>query len=85
MMSREQECLLRTIQVASFAVVDAQLFLDTHPDCEEALEYYKNAAKVRREAYEKYEETYGPLNIYNVNDDCWTWNKSAWPWEGGNC
>ena len=34
----------------------------------------------------KYEEMYGPLNIYNEEDrGCWIWNASKWPWEGGNC
>ncbi len=85
-MKNEREQLLNKIRIASFAVVDVQLFLDTHPDCSEALEYHKKVSKIRNEAYMKYEEMYGPLNIYDSEDrGSWTWNASAWPWEGGNC
>ena len=35
-----QEKLMQLIQKASFAVYDTKLFLDTHPNCQEALDYY---------------------------------------------
>lgn len=34
--------LMDWINVVSFAVDDVKLFLDTHPGCEEALEYLRN-------------------------------------------
>ena len=33
--------LMDWINVVSFAVDDVKLFLDTHPGCEEALEYFE--------------------------------------------
>lgn len=86
MNNNEREKLLKEIRIASFAVVDSQLFLDTHPNCQEALEYHRKATIKRNEAYRKYEEMCGPLNIYSEDDrGSWTWNASVWPWEGGNC
>lgn len=37
-----RSALLKRVQMYSFAAHDAALFLDTHPCCVEALEYYKN-------------------------------------------
>ena len=34
--------LMKKIQETSFAVVDLNLFLDTHPDCEQALELFES-------------------------------------------
>lgn len=86
MMNNEKEKLLDIIRKTTFAVIDAQLFLDTHPNCEEALEYHRKMSKMRNDAYRKYEEMCGPLNIYDEEDrGSWTWNESKWPWEGGNC
>ena len=38
-MSREE--LMDKIHALSFAMSEAQLFLDTHPDCRAALDYFK--------------------------------------------
>lgn len=81
----DRECLMKIITQASFAMDDVKLFLDTHPSCKEALEYYKKAKKVREEAWEEYTQRFGPLSSYEVdNMECWDWNKGPMPWEGGN-
>ena len=33
--------LMNKIHALSFALTETQLFLDTHPDCKQALEYYR--------------------------------------------
>ena len=74
------------ITKASFAMDDVKLFLDTHPNCMEALEYYRKAKEMREEAWEMYTHNFGPLSSYDVaNKDYWDWNKGPMPWEGGNC
>lgn len=81
-----KEELMKVITQASFALDDTRLFLDTHPNCQEALEYHKKMAKIRQEAWEAYTEKFGPLSFYEIeNDDYWTWNKGPMPWEGGSC
>ncbi len=83
-MSKEK--LMDIITKSSFAMDDVKLFLDTHPNCNEALEYYQKAKKMRQEAWEMYTINFGPLSSYQVdNDDYWDWNLGPMPWEGGNC
>ena len=76
-MSKEK--LMDIITKASFAMDDVKLFLDTHPNCMEALEYYRKAKEMREEAWEMYTYNFGPLSAYDVA------NKGPMPWEGGNC
>ena len=38
---KDRMSLLYKINEASFAMDEARLFLDTHPNCEEALAYYR--------------------------------------------
>ena len=45
-MSKEK--LMDIITKASFAMDDVKLFLDTHPNCMEALEYYHKAKKCEK-------------------------------------
>ncbi len=85
-LSREQ--LLCKLNEVSFAVDDILLFLDTHPCHEEALCYYRDAAKLRRELMEEYEHCYGPLTIDDAvyhESSSWKWMTQPFPWqmEGG--
>lgn len=69
----------------SFAVTDAALFLDSHPNNSAGLEYYRKYKKLYKEAMEEFEEKYGPLSILSdQNDECWAWVKDPWPWEAQN-
>lgn len=79
-LSREK--LMRIIQETSFAIDDCKLFLDTHPDDQEALEFYQKCRCLRQEAWEEYTVKYGPLSAYDVNAaNIWTWNCGPWPWQ----
>ena len=82
--SREQ--LLNTINEVSFAVDDIKLYLDTHPEDEEALAFYRDKVMVRNEALRKYARLYGPLTIDTANEssDCRReWVIQPWHWEVG--
>lgn len=82
----DRDKLMKTITQASFAMDDVRLYLDTHPNCQEALEYYAKAKKVRKKAWKLYTENFGPLSMYEVDtDEHWDWNKGPMPWKGGNC
>ena len=67
MPSYDQNQLLSVIYQASFAMDDVLLFLDTHPCDQAALSYYQYVAKMRREAKEAYEASYGPLTVDHVH------------------
>ena len=42
-MDSSQLRLLKEIQLVEFTVIEANLYLDTHPDDQEALRYYQSA------------------------------------------
>ena len=78
--SRRQE-MLHHINVVSFAVDDIKLFLNTHPDNQEALNYYQEYSRLRNEALKKYAEEFGPLTVdYAMRSDSYTWK-----WQEGGC
>lgn len=74
--------LLKKIQIHSFALVETKLFLDGHPYCKKALEYFKCQKALHDKYVAEYEATYGPLTAHAVTDcDEWKWVQGPWPWE----
>ena len=55
----EQKLLLSRIATCDFVLTETALFLDTHPDCTEALSYYKKHLEMRKKAAEEYAEKFG--------------------------
>ena len=55
--NQQREMLLKKINEVSFAVDDILLFLDTHPDCQEALDFYRQNVAIRKEALSEYART----------------------------
>ncbi len=79
---QNREKLLKSVQQYSFAMLEAALFLDTHPDCADALAYYNKYKKLWQEAKAEYESKYGPLTVASdANNSRWQWSKGPWPWE----
>lgn len=71
---RNCSALLRKVYEASFAVDDVILYLDTHPDDQDALNYYQYVSELRKQAMDAYEAQCGPLMIDEVrSDNYWTW------------
>lgn len=84
-MSRQQ--LLNHINEVSFAVVDISLYLDTHPDDTEAMQYFREQSHMRNMAMNDYAKMYGPLTIDTADDaasESWEWVTQPWPWEGSD-
>ncbi len=78
----EQKKLFKTIRAYSFAVYEAILYLDGHPDDRRALAFYGKYSEKLREATARYEKRYGPLTAFGVTcGDKWTWVDTPWPWE----
>ena len=81
MANMDKENLLRRIQALSFAKVETELYLDTHPNASQALEYYRNILAELDEAMTEYQNKYGPLFAEGVVGDRWTWVDGKWPWQ----
>ena len=74
--------LLLKIQQLSFAKCETELFLDTHPECSQALEYYRNAKQNYFQAASEYENLYGPLSRRTAGGNtCFNWLSQPMPWE----
>ena len=82
-MNEAAKMLMERINQASFAMDDVLLFLDTHPNDLNALNYYHYVTQMRKEAMNAYESQFGPLMVDDVQStDNWTWLTEKWPWEG---
>lgn len=78
----DRERLMLQVQMTDFAMVDLELYLDTHPMDQTALEYYRQFQKLHDHAVDDFTAKYGPLTAnYAAVSDHWTWVMGPWPWE----
>lgn len=78
----EQKILLSRIATCDFILSETSLFLDTHPECTEALDFYKKHLEMRKTAADEYSEKYGMLRQEDyVGQNSWQWIEGPWPWE----
>ena len=77
----ERQMLLKKIGTLKFALVDIDLFLDTHPGDTKMLalreEYESQLAPLTKQ----YEAEYGPLTKAENSSNTWAWVKDPWPWD----
>ncbi|MCC8043672.1 MAG: spore coat protein CotJB [Oscillospiraceae bacterium] len=74
--------LLRAIQMYDFYLYELQLYLDTHPRCQRALETYKQYKEMRQRAMDEFSARFGPITPYQADcDGVFSWAKAPWPWE----
>lgn len=81
---RHQSQMLRQIQEMEFVATELQLFLDTHPEDQQALALYNNTHHELLKLVRTYEQTYGPLLSYGFSPNPqkhWKWVEGPWPWE----
>ena len=79
-MMTKREILLKKISTYAFAILDLQIFLDTHPKDEKTLAKIKKYQEILMPLKAEYESTYGPLT--KMSDmNTWSWVNSPWPWE----
>lgn len=80
----EREHAACMVQQHQVALVDASLFLDTHPNDAAALNYFQRMQQLYQQAKEEFETHFGPLTHAYDFGESWNWIDSSWPWEGGN-
>ena len=83
--NNSRERLLRNVQEASFAVDEARLYLDTHPNDKKAQMYFDKYNDSRKKAMQEYEQLYGALLTDNIEatKTGWTWVENPFPWDEG--
>lgn len=75
--------MLKQIQALEFVAVELNLFLDTHPTEQRAINDY-NVVVHRLETLKKqYEQSYGPLTNFGTSHSGapWQWIEEPWPWD----
>ncbi|MBQ4324604.1 MAG: spore coat protein CotJB [Clostridia bacterium] len=82
---RQMANAMNHLQALSFAMQEALLYLDGHPDSTAAARYYNKVSTAYEAAKREYEEKYGPLSVgggtaANTNGR-WLWVEGPWPWE----
>ncbi len=78
-----KESLLKRIQALAFAKTETELYLDAHPDCAAALEYYRNIVRELKARMDEYEGVAGTIRQENENGERWSWVNKPWPWQLG--
>lgn len=76
--------LLNAIQMYDFYLYELQLYLDTHPVCQNGLAAFRKYKELRDKAVSAYNQQYGPITA--VQSDCdnqFSWAAGPWPWERG--
>ena len=79
-----KEALMQNIKELSFVKNELALFLDTHPACKTAIDYFHKTC----EALDDYTVRLANLGIPTtqgdvVSDEKWTWTLEDWPWQSG--
>lgn len=78
-----QMAMLKKIQEMQFVAIELQLYLDTHPCDQDALNDYRCAVDVLHHHIMEYETEYGTLIAlsHHYSGDNWDWAEGPWPWE----
>lgn len=80
-MDMNRQKMLAEVMAADFTLIDLNLYLDTHPGDQRAINIYNSGvqrAKALRDAYEK---CYGPISPSFYSRCPWQWIEAPWPWE----
>ena len=82
MASNDMQCMLNDIGIVDFTLVDLMLYLDTHPTCKEAMEYFNHYAKVKNKMMKEFSMLYFPLTKDLAESTTeWRWGNAPLPWE----
>jgi len=82
----DRSTLLKQLTILDFMALDLQLYLNTHPTCQDALNMYNDCIKNANTARTTYEQRYGPLTAFRSDgqadaDTGWKWADEPWPWQ----
>ncbi|MDQ0337782.1 spore coat protein JB [Caldalkalibacillus uzonensis] len=75
--------LISDLQAVEFALVEVQLYLDTHPDDPRAVQDYNYLSQQLHCLKQEYERHYGPLMHFGFSMTSLphAWVETPWPWE----
>ncbi|HZK34936.1 MAG TPA: spore coat protein CotJB [Bacillota bacterium] len=82
-MQGSRERLLNQIRAIEFTTLELNLFLNSHPDNQQALRDFNNGVRQLKALKNEYERRFGPLVNFGFGySRCpWQWINEPWPWE----
>lgn len=80
-MEDEKRRLILKAAAMTLAAEDARLFIDTHPDCAEAVDYYNRALSDKKAATDEYEKRFGVVCPGSAVKNGSERNSLPWPWQ----
>ena len=82
---KDRKKLLCEIGKVDFALKDLNLYLDTHPYDQQALDAFGRYNSIKKQLTMEYTENFGPIVLDMLEDNCqeWKWALQDWPWERG--
>ena len=85
-MLNQREMLLDRNRAHEFVAVEINLYLDSHPRDQRALNDFDDISRQIAALKVEYERLYGPLINFgfglNSSRNQWQWINDPWPWEG---
>ena len=79
MSCEDKKALLHEIRVCTFALIEAKLFLDSHPDDRQAIAFYRKHRETLNQLQKKWRTCTN--EVFNANCSRWTWVDTPWPWQ----
>ena len=77
--------LANEIAAVRFALIDLGMYLDTHPECEEALRLFSEYNRKYGELCSTYASLFSPLRMTDVcGRRGWSWGGDSFAGEGGH-
>lgn len=75
--------LLEQLQAVQFVLVELNLYLDNHPNDQEAVNQYNQLVSEREQLVNQFENLFGPLFNFGQNTSKfpWQWVNEPWPWQ----
>lgn len=85
-----RECMMLQVMEIGFLLDDIRLYMDTHQQDENGLQFLKQTVQRRRQLLQEFAGRYYPLTmdymaqLYEENPEskCYCWEKGPMPWEG---
>jgi spore coat protein JB len=74
---------LEELQQVDFALVELNLYLDTHPNDVQALQQFNQLVQQRQQLAYQFETQFGPLLGFghSFSRFPWQWKETPWPWQ----
>ncbi|BFH67899.1 MAG: spore coat protein CotJB [Paenibacillus dendritiformis] len=80
--TREYYDSLLQLQEIDFVLIELNLYLDTHPEDNQAIQQFNHYVHERMKVARQFQEKFGPLQAAGFYSKCpWSWIDTPWPWQ----